>query len=103
LERLAGAAGAGAAEAPPPQEWRVADPAELPLRLRRWRAGAPEGARLLIRLDDARPAELQERLWGPALRLGADLLAERPGLRWSISARAPALETLAAEHREAPR
>jgi hypothetical protein len=103
LARLAGAAGAGAAEAPPPQEWRVADPAELPLRLRRWRTGAPEGARLLIRLDDARPAELQERLWGPALRLGADLLAERPGLRWSISARAPALETLAAEHREAPR
>ncbi|MFM7264559.1 MAG: hypothetical protein ACKOZW_03000, partial [Cyanobium sp.] len=62
--------------------------------LRRWRAQAPEGAQLLLRLEDSRPAALQERLWGPALRLGAALLAQRPSLRWALSARAPALETI---------
>ena len=96
LERLAavpdGEAPAAATAPPPPEEWQLADPAELPLRLRRWRAQAPEGARLLLRLDDTRPAALQERLWGPALRLGAALLAERPSLRWTVSARTPSLE-----------
>jgi hypothetical protein len=78
----------------PVEEWLLTDPAGLPLRLRQWRAHAPDGARLLIRLVDERPAPLQERLWGPALRIGADLLARRPGLRWAVSARAPALESL---------
>lgn len=96
LERLeAEAAAAPGAPAPPAvEEWSLADPAGLPLRLRRWRAQAPEGARLLLRLVDDRPAPLQERLWGAALRIGAGLLAERPGLRWAVSARAPALEQL---------
>ncbi|MEB3255347.1 MAG: exostosin family protein [Synechococcaceae cyanobacterium] len=96
LERLeAAAAAAPGAPAPPPaEEWLLADPAGLPLRLRRWRAQAPDGARLLLRLVDDRPAPLQERLWGAALRIGSALLAERPGLRWAVSARAPALEQL---------
>ncbi|MEB3171230.1 MAG: exostosin family protein [Synechococcaceae cyanobacterium] len=108
LERLAAPTGvAGPPEGPadgdapdggpPLEEWALADPADLPLRLRRWRDQAPEGARLLLRLNDKRPAALQERLWGPALRLGASLLAERPCLRWAVSARAPALETLPLE------
>ena len=49
----------------------------------------------MLRIDDSRPAALQERLWGPALRLVATLMAERPDLHWAVSARAPALETLA--------
>ena len=92
LERLAAAPGGEAPAGLPAEEWHLADPAELPRRLRRWRAQAPEGARLLLRLDDTRPAALQERLWGPALRLGAALLAERPTLRWTVSARTPSLE-----------
>lgn len=102
LERLAAPAEGGGppngdapAGRPELEEWTLADPADLPLRLRRWRAQAPEGARLLLCIHDSRPAALQERLWGPALRLGAALLAERPGLRWSVSARTPALETVA--------
>ena len=79
----------------PVEIWTLADPAGLPLQLRRWRAHAPEGAGLLLQLVDDRPAPLQERLWGAALRIGADLLAERPALRWAVSARAPALESLA--------
>lgn len=92
LERLAASPDGEATAGLPAEEWHLADPAELPRRLRRWRAQAPEGARLLLRLDDTRPAALQERLWGPALRLGAALLAERPTLRWTVSARTPSLE-----------
>jgi|LauGreDrversion4_2_1035121.scaffolds.fasta_scaffold178977_2 hypothetical protein len=92
LERLAASPDGEATAGLPAEEWHLADPAELPRRLRRWRAQAPEGARLLLRLDDTRPAALQERLWGPALRLGAALLAERPTVRWTVSARTPSLE-----------
>lgn len=86
LQRLGGA---GA-----PEELVGRDPAELLPPLRSWLRQAGSGARLLIRLEDGRPPELQERLWRGTVTLAATLLAGRPDVRWQLSCRAPRLESL---------
>jgi hypothetical protein len=58
-----------------------------------WRQ-AGSGARLLIRLEDGSPPELQERLWRGTVTLAATLLAGRPDVRWQLSCRALRLESL---------
>jgi hypothetical protein len=99
LERLGPCAGGDGSAADrmagrPVAELVSERPEELPRQLRRWLQEAESGG-LLIRIADSRPPALQERLWGPAVRVCADLLANRPEIAWQVSCRAGTVEDLA--------
>ncbi len=78
-----------------PQELLVREPAELLPRLRAWLRQAPTGTPLLLRLEDGRTPELQERLWRGGVELASGLLAAGGIGSWQLSCRSPRLEALA--------
>jgi hypothetical protein len=88
---LAGARRRLAGAAAPPHLHRAADPASLPLELRRVLVHLPQEQPLLVEIVDGAPLPLLELRWRSALMLCRRLMAARS---WAISCRSAALEQL---------